>query len=158
VTWQLRPAPAELVLYSCRHTSRGDAGGEPLALRVSLQRRQRVPIGRHGGTIGSAALEHLQDVGADATGTPIPVVGRGRWLPTRPALACPVCRTKMRARAITGVLNDRPCDARCEGALSAACRCACGGANHGRAWDATEREFRDVTTGPAAEPGLAGAP
>jgi hypothetical protein len=34
------------------------------------------------------------------------------------------------------VTTDHPCDERCTDAKGPICNCACGGINHGKAWDA----------------------
>ena len=58
--------------------------------------------------------------------------GRTRYLPS---IDCEKCNTRyMDAKVIKGVKSDKPCDARCMGAVGPACDCSCCGANHGQNW------------------------
>lgn len=57
---------------------------------------------------------------------------RTRYLPS---LDCEACGTRyMESKVIKGVKSDKPCDARCMGAVGPACDCSCAGANHGQNW------------------------
>lgn len=47
---------------------------------------------------------------------------------------CDVCRTRRKAAVVHGRVSEHACDARCTHAKRGDCECACGGANHGRAW------------------------
>ena len=51
---------------------------------------------------------------------------------------CPACGDQaMRWARVSGHLNPkRKCDDRCTGAVGPQCSCSCGGANHGRMFDA----------------------
>lgn len=50
------------------------------------------------------------------------------------ACRCPECGDYATAKVVRGVqVENKPCNARCEGAVGPACECECGGENHGGA-------------------------
>lgn len=48
-------------------------------------------------------------------------------------LRCPCGWHSVEFKKIRGILTEKKCDARCEGATGNCCECACGGKNHGAA-------------------------
>jgi len=47
---------------------------------------------------------------------------------------CPQCGRSVRLERLYGVVTEMTCDPRCEGAIGPVCSCACGGANHSKAF------------------------
>lgn len=52
----------------------------------------------------------------------------------RCTVTCPACGGDVTAERIYGTVTAETCDPRCMGATGPSCSCACGGENHGGAW------------------------
>lgn len=63
-------------------------------------------------------------------------IGTGAWLKDvegyyGPGPRCEEHGERLGFRALRGTFTDKPCDSSCLNAVSAECKCSCGGANHG---------------------------